>query len=360
MSQPKILFVQGVADDGKIGLTAETRPEEISSITSKQFQIYNNATMIRRFIPGSLNFFDYLKPEGFKKEVFLIVGERHQTFKFEIPDMIFNCIVEPDVSHNALVKLQNVINTIRNERKINIPIFNMPKNIFKTTRTNIYNQFKGLPGIDIPRAISITPKSVAETIKMIKIEKIKLPFLIREVGAHGGRGMKLIKSWDANELLKLETFPYDGRSFYVTEWQDFASVDGFYRKSRIAVIDGKYVPRHRLIADTWNLHADVRNNHMLDNKSFRTEEETFVTSPFFNNLSPTTIDSLKKLNQELDLDYYGIDCCVKPDGTLLIFEINCAFHTLHQSDPDKFTYLLYPLERVRQTLEAAIIDKFNA
>jgi glutathione synthase/RimK-type ligase-like ATP-grasp enzyme len=155
---------------------------------------------------------------------------------------------------------------------------------------------------------------------MLEEQGITYPYIFRSAGDHGGKGMELINNED--ELYKLESFAFDGRDFYVIEFVDFRSEDGYYRKARIMVIDGEAYVRHMIIADSWKVHAESRSILMNDHAALRQEEESFVTNP------PAYIKTLcKQMHKVLKLDFFGMDCNIGADGSLLVFELNTCMNT---------------------------------
>src|SRR5439155_1080338 len=90
------------------------------------------------------------------------------------------------------------------------------------------------------------------------------PFLFRQVGSHGGQDLALVG--DRDDLDRLEQFALDGRDFYVTEFVDFRSPDGLYRKYRVLVIDGVPYAKHMIASDSWNIHAEDRTSVVLEHR----------------------------------------------------------------------------------------------
>lgn len=352
IAKKNILFFQGVADDGMVryaplmeGLAPSTRKVESYSGLS-------NASMIRRFIPGSLDHFEYTNLLDVNKEVVLLISDLDQPIKFQLPDLIVNCIVDPDSSLLSLIRIDKIHQDLQKRYNMNPYIINHPSSVVKTRRNSIYEQFYGMPGIYIPKVIRVSPKSVAEFAKMIKIEMFKMPILVRPAGSHGGDGLQIIYNLNTTEeLLKLEQYAYDGRPYYVTEWVDFqSSSDGLYRKSRIAIVDGKIMPRHRFISDDWNVHAKCRHKTItMSEENRQKEEEDYIHTPIEQTISSAAYETLKIIHQTLGLDYFGVDCHIKPNGDLLIFEINSAFHMMHQAHREKLAYLLPAVDRVIKT-----------
>ena len=85
---------------------------------------------------------------------------------------------------------------------------------------------------------------------------LRYPILVRVVGSHGGEDRLKI---DTPELMdEIAQLPHPGRALFLTEFHDFVSPDGYYRKYRIVVVgDGIFV-RHCVIGAHWSLHGRLR------------------------------------------------------------------------------------------------------
>lgn len=249
-----------------------------------------------------------------KMKVVTLGGLEAKTIKMADADIIINSICDPDTNKKGLDLALELLHNV------SIPVINSPLLIGQTTREKTYALLHDLPGINIPKTVRITPRYLSEIPKMLEREGMTYPYIFRSAGEHGGEGMELIMN--ENELHKLESFAFDGRDFYAIEFIDFKSQDGYYRKARVMVVDGEAFVRHLIIADSWKVHAESRSILMNDHVSLRQEEESFVKDP------PAYIKTLcKEMHKILKLDFFGIDCNIGLDGSLLIFEINTCMNT---------------------------------
>ncbi len=136
---------------------------------------------------------------------------------------------------------------------------------------------------------------------------------------------------DRTQLPELEQFAFDGRDYYVTEFVDYRSADGLYRKSRLFVIDGKAYPRHQVLSRHWNIHAASREELMQNNPELQEEEKRFLGGP-----DKLILHRCQSIYEFLELEFFGIDCSINDQNELLIFEINACMKTLYSQ---KNTYL---------------------
>ncbi len=56
---------------------------------------------------------------------------------------------------------------------------------------------------------------------------------------------------------KLHRFAFDGENeFYVTQFLDYQSTDGLYRKMRFLIIGDEVIPRHLILSPSWQIHTE--------------------------------------------------------------------------------------------------------
>lgn len=350
-STPTILFIEGVGDDGLVKVQLPAKNKAATTNTSENLQFY--AT-------GSLQHSVHISLPSVVKQTMLMVGGNEQQFNVRMPSVIVNCIVDPDSSTQALNKAQKLIAHIHQLAKKPIAVINPVVAIRNTCRDVIYHSFHGMPSVIVPRTIRITAESVADVVKQVKKAGISLPFLIRQAGKHGGLGLQAIEDFSPAEKLKLERYAYDGSHFYITEWVDFKNADGLYRKSRIICVNGQFIPRHRIINDNWMIHSKSRKNLMIDRADLRAEEEAFLAKPLSESISKSAINSLNKIAKETRLGYFGIDCAITDNGSLLIFEINAAFNAMVQDDLALYPYLARPVNAIKKAFNDMVAERMGA
>lgn len=277
-------------------------------------------------------------------------GSERKKIQLEETDIIINSICDPDTNQKALEQASEILD------QVSTPVINSPREISKTTRDQTYDLLHNISGIKIPKTVRVAPRYLSEIPTMLEKKGITYPYIFRSSGDHGGAGMELIEN--ENNLHKLESFAFDGRDFYAIEFVDFKSSDGYYRKARIMVVDGEAYVRHLIIADSWKVHAESRTVLMNDNASLRQEEESFVTHP------PAYIKTLcKEMHDILKLDFFGMDCNIDADGSLLIFEINTcmntSFSTNNNEAYEQFMYLSESAMKIKEAFKSLLFYRVN-
>jgi len=226
----------------------------------------------------------------------------------------------------------------------NVPFFNAPSKIMKTTRDNIYQLLQGIDKLHVPKTVKIQPESPSDIYDIIKKEDFKFPVIFRQAGDHGGISTILIK----DETESFYAFPLDGRDYYLTQFEDYKE-DGLYRKYRLIVVDGVVYLRHAKFGDQWMVHnmTQISNPESL---------QKAVAKRFLNEIKPPIQPIVTKIYNRLKLDYFGIDCAIDKNMNILVFEINPNMGIFLQT---KVIIFKDHLEMIRQALIKMIEKKIT-
>lgn len=319
-----ILFVDGVSDLSEIGIQLDEQGRPIYLI--------NGSCSIHRRLP--------LK-QGVAASLLLFgknVRQPAVVFK-EQPSLIFNQIADADTHRGALERCIDLCN------QVNTTIINHPRHILETTRDGVSRMLQGIPGVIVPRIQRFQPRSPDEVFSRAASECFDFPFIMRATGNHDGSNM--IKVEGRADYEAMHAFPFDGRHYYLCEYVDYRDEQGLHHKQRIVVIDGDPLVRHSLFNSDWNIHGSSRN-FMMARESW--EEEQARVDRVTNEFIPRIRTAIDEITRRLKLEYYGIDCSIRPDGTLIVFEANAAMNVLNNEYP-VIQYRVDAIgERIRQLL----------
>jgi len=301
-----ILFVSGINDLSTVGITLDDKGQV-------GYLMDGNASVQHRMSLGDR-----------EANSFVIFGkgvkQRGVAFKTP-PAVIFNQIADPDTHRGALERCVELCD------QVGTRVINDPQKVLQTSRDQVSQALQGIPGVMVPRTQRFQPRSPDDVFSRAAAEGFELPFITRVAGLHGGVSMVKVDSRD--DISALHALPFDGRDFYLTEFVDYKSDDGLYRKTRIAVVDGVPLIRHHLIDSNWMVHASALE--LMDQRTALMDEANAVLADFDRAMRPAIEDRLAEINRRLGLDYYGIDCHVNGQGDILIFEANASMNILYNS-----------------------------
>lgn len=292
-------------------------------------------------IPGVGSFYDHLdatlrsqlKPVFFGPKLDLVVHPDD----YRRP--IINNITDPDIASVSLRMLARL------GEQTSCLFFNHPEAILKSGRADVALALSELPGIQVPRTIRVLTRSARDLLETISGADLRWPLIVRIAGAHGGLGtVRIERASDVEDALV--RIPWGGRPLYVTEYVDFRDTDGKYRKLRICVVGNQILARHRVTSGQWLVHSVEREKDAL-------EEEIAFLDGFDSAILPTIKERVLAIADRLGLDYFGIDCSLRPDGILLLFEANAAMNNLLNSFPTPNCWEA-PIGRIQATLASLL------
>ena len=230
------------------------------------------------------------------------------------PNIIFNAICDPEIHNRSLALLDEM-------KSLDVlPILNTTNDIRKTKRDELSQQLPPHKDFIIPHTYRITPRSKAEVISSAQKAFEGKAFLFRPVSSHGGTDLMRI---DEYETADFNAYPLDGREYFISQFIDFSSFDGLYRKARFFVIDGVAHPRHYFISKQWKINF---RHDMLEDECYAKEEEAFINAPL-----PIFKELCHHLHAHLKLDFFGVDCAFLPNGQVVLFEANICMRPFVES-----------------------------
>jgi glutathione synthase/RimK-type ligase-like ATP-grasp enzyme len=294
-------------------------------------------------VPGTACFLPHLAPDVRKRLPTAMFGPTIQIK----PDPgargrpLVNYIADADTSPVALRMLCGILDELRSG------CFNHPAAVLDTGRDRVAAKLAGIPGLHVPRTIRRRIAEPAELVAALEAEGITYPVIVRIAGIHGGKTTVRIDRAD-DVASALRGIPWGGRDVYATEYVPYADADGLHRKLRVVVVGERVFLRHMVIAGDWHVHAQDRDERMA-------AEEQARLAGFDDVLLPRIAPAVRAVADALQLDYFGIDCSLRPDGRLLLFEANAAMNILANTKPSP-NYWDAPIERIRDALSALLFE----
>jgi tetratricopeptide (TPR) repeat protein len=196
-------------------------------------------------------------------------------------------------------------------------LLNHPDLIARTRRDLAGSLFGGIDGLVVPRTVRIdAPELVDGDLRgAARRAGLEGPFLVRPIGSHGGKGLLLVGGDAPDEP------PPPAMAYYLTEFVDFRSADGLYRKYRTVFVDGRPLPYHLAISPKWMVHYE--SSGMDEHPDRLAEEMVFLEDPAAA-LGAEAAAAVASIGAAMALDYAGVDFTLTPDGRVLLFEANAT------------------------------------
>ena len=240
-------------------------------------------------------------------------------------DVVFNMICNADDGKDILVHALDLV------ERLGRPTINHPRLILDTDREAIARRLADIPDCVVPRTMRVAGSVLLEATSQHEFAGFRLPLLVRVAGTHGGDDFDKFDNWDDISDFVSENPKVN---YYLIEYVDYRSYDGFFRKYRVIFVDGAILPYHLAIHDDWKVHhfrTDMANQAWM-----REEEERFLANigSVFNASNQA---ALRAIATATKLDYGGVDCGLDRDGRVVVFEANASM-LVHDEKTEIFRY----------------------
>ena len=239
--------------------------------------------------------------------------------------VLLNLITEPEANAKTLENLKKLLRGVRGR------VINPPEAVLRSTRDQVARLLSGIPRLIVPRTARLNGGKPAVAPGVIEKAGVVPPIILRQVGTHGG---KIVGRFDSVDEAVAALTPGD---HVATQFVDFASADGLYRKYRAFFVGERIILRHMLVSDHWNVHADDRARFMAEHPQAIAEERALLESadPF----EPSVRQVLEAVRDRMPLDFFGMDFGVTRGGELVLFEANATMSFFPFSTDPQFEYL---------------------
>ncbi|MEO7654730.1 MAG: hypothetical protein ABIS23_03490 [Sphingomicrobium sp.] len=240
---------------------------------------------------------------------------------------VLNVITDPDQNKEVLVILRKLL------REFSGPVINPPDAVLRSTRDQVAGQLAGIDGLRVPRTIRLRvgkPKIVAQAVARAGLA---FPVIVRVAGMHMGNIVGLVQDMDELQAALAGDGPH-----ILTEYVDFRSDDGLYRKYRAYFFGERVILRHMIIADGWNIHVRDRARFMAERPALLTEEQAMFARA--DGAFPPAIHAMfKAVRARMALDYFGMDFGMKAGGEAVLFEANATMNFFPLFTDPRFAYV---------------------
>ena len=276
----------------------------------------------------------------------VILGTDTPPGKSKTPDLVVNCICDPTLHERSLTIVAGIVSRYR------VPVFNHPWAVMKSGRAASSYVLEHQAGVNMPLT-SLYDTESGPLAGHLERRGHTLPVLGRPIGAHGGRDLLRIDSADTIPP------PLDGlRRFFVTDFVDYVSKDGLYRKYRMIYVGDRLFRRHLVISDSWKVAGESREV-MYERPGLIDEEKAFIAGR-----DGGFEDRIIHQFRALGLDFGVVDFNIAGDGGITIFEINPCFQitaAISAEKREKWAHLDLEelwgyLEETNETIVEAVLD----
>ncbi|HEX8444903.1 MAG TPA: hypothetical protein VF631_14785 [Allosphingosinicella sp.] len=268
-------------------------------------------------------------------------GYYRQSYRYDLSkfDVLLNQVTDADQHPRVLSTL------VRMLQRYGGRVINRPEAVLRTSREQVAQRLAGLPGAHVPKVIRLRTNKQAAVRTAVSEVGMRFPVIARSAGVHDG---KVIGVFDEIEALLPQLAAK--QDHYLTEFVDFRSADGLYRKYRVFFIGERWFVRHMIVSDRWNVHMADRSRVMLDRPALREEERQVLSDPA-ERLGSQVGTALRNIRAVFGLDFFGVDFGITGAGKLLLFEANASMNFFPFSALPEFAYVETCLPPMQQAFE---------
>jgi hypothetical protein len=265
-------------------------------------------------------------------------------------DLLFVAIAESEENRPVLEYLHHRLDCWPR------PYLNAPREILKLERDTACNFLSSVPGLLMPRTARVDREALRSLARAeLQIEDVlpdaEFPITIRPVDSHAGRGF--VKADSSAELLDYLNDRSDAE-FFLSQFINYSSTDGLFRKYRIVMMHGRPFLCHMGISSHWMVHYPYPE--MIANPARREEEERAMAS-FDEDFVRRHQRALAAIPERIRLDYIGLDCAESAKGDLVIFEVASAMLVHDMDDRELFPYKTGQMQKVFEAFRTMLLSK---
>jgi tetratricopeptide (TPR) repeat protein len=265
----------------------------------------------------------------------------------ERADVVFNMICNADDGRDALLRASDLVT------RLDCPIINHPRLILNTDRERISRRIADIPDCVVPKTRRVPGPVLVEAATSGAFADFRPPMLVRVAGKHGGDDFAKVDSWAGVTDFVASTA---AALYYLIEYIDYRSLDGYFRKYRVIFIDDEIFPYHLAIHDDWKVHH-FRTE--MDKHAWMRQEEAAFLDDMSRVFDSRLQDALHRIARTIGLDYGGVDCGLDREGRIVVFEANASM-LVHDEKGANFTYKNPAIERIKQAFDAMLTSRVTA
>jgi hypothetical protein len=240
---------------------------------------------------------------------------------------VLNLITDPDQNPKTLETLRKML------RGYGGRVINPPEAVLRSTRDQVAKRLAGVQGLRVPKVLRLRNPGPRAATAAAASAGFAFPGIARMAGTHTGQIIGVVDGIDA-----LEAACAGPGDYIVTEFVDFASADGLYRKYRLWSFGGSAILKHMIVSDQWNVHNHDRERVMAVRPDLIAEEMRLLARA--DGAFPERIHAMfAGVQQRMGLDFFGMDFGIDASGQAVLFEANATMSFLMKATHPRFRYL---------------------
>jgi len=230
-------------------------------------------------------------------------------------DLIWNAISDEIQNAKTLAIAQKLIAGQK------APVVNPPALIPRTSRVEIAKRLTGIDGVIAPKVLVLRNPTRERVERQVRDAGFVFPAILRQTGTHNGQVMGIVNDLDGLS----QVFGDRKNQYNLIEFVDVRHRDGFYRKTRFFFVGDQIITRQHIISDQWSVHGRSSRRILADYPELVEEGRDKLINGFSALPEPMRV-AVDAIRQRIGLDYFGLDCCLRDSGDLVVFECNATMN----------------------------------
>lgn len=240
---------------------------------------------------------------------------------------VLNLITEPEQNERVLDNARRLLRGFPGK------VINTPQAVLRSTRDQIAKRLADVPGLLVPKVFRLKKEDASRLRAKLDRAGLTFPLILREPGTHLGTSQERFDDFETMYAAMEQRAEY-----IATQFVDYRSADGLYRKCRVWFIGLHTIFRHQFVSGHWNVHNKDGIEFMADRPDLIAEEKELFATP--DGAFPPEVKAvLGEIRSRIDLDFFGIDFGIMPDGRVILFEANATMNFFAALPSDDFAYV---------------------
>lgn len=258
-------------------------------------------------------------------------------------DVVVNLVADADQAAAVLGPAKDLVDRLQQ------PTVNHPRKIVGTDRASIARRLQSIAGCRVPATLRLSAAALGALDDTLSTTPLVFPILVRPVGTHGGERLQKVSDRAALDAYAVQC---PASHYYLTQFVDYRSEDGRYRKYRFVFVGESIHPYHLAIDKQWKIHHATTD--MARHRWMQEEEKAFLEDPQ-RVFDGRAYAALRRVRRAVGLDYFGIDCALDRKGRVLVFEVNACM--LVHGRNEAFAYKNRAVRRIKTAFQALLESK---
>ena len=226
--------------------------------------------------------------------------------------LVINAVSDVDSCRSSLEAASGIV------AQSSAPCLNLPGSVLATTREQNAQRLGALSGVRTPCIATISKELF--TAETLSTQGFAFPLLVRAPGYHTGQHFVRVES---GQDLRSAISALPGETLSAIEFLDARGGDGLIRKFRVMSIGGQFFPAHAAVAKDWKVH--FFSSSAPERAEARAEDRNLLEN-MEGVLGPKAMETLRRVQASMNLDYFGIDFSLGANGDVLIYEANATMN----------------------------------